>query len=62
VGARLVDSVGLPLESLLSSTKFPEFHLMLGCGSLPLFPLTAGWSLSEDSYARILSARITENP
>ena len=25
-----------------------------------MFPLAAGWSLSEDSYARLLSASITE--
>jgi hypothetical protein len=32
---------------------------MFSCGSLHLFPLTAGWSLSEDSYARLLPASIT---
>jgi hypothetical protein len=32
---------------------------MFGCGSLYLFPLAAGWSPSEDSYTRILSASIT---
>jgi hypothetical protein len=34
---------------------------MFGCGILHLFPLVSGWSLSEDSYAKILSASITES-
>ena len=33
---------------------------MFGCESLHLFLSAAGWSLSEDSYARLLSASITE--
>ena len=32
---------------------------MFDCGSLHLFQLAARWSLSEDSYARLLSASIT---
>jgi hypothetical protein len=39
----------------------PELHLKFGCESFSAFvPLAAGWSLSEDSYARLLSASITE--
>jgi hypothetical protein len=41
------------------STRLPELHLMFGCGSLHLFTLAARWSLSEDSYARLLSVTIT---
>ncbi|EDL35441.1 mCG1042842 [Mus musculus] len=33
---------------------------MFGSGSLHLFWPAAGWSLSEDSYARLLSVSITE--
>jgi hypothetical protein len=33
---------------------------MFGYGSLHLFLLVAGWSLSKDSYARLLSASIME--
>jgi hypothetical protein len=65
----LVDSVGLPVEFLSSSdpsvllptsTKLPEFCLMFCCESLHLFPSATGKSLSEDNYARLLSANITE--
>jgi hypothetical protein len=31
---------------------------MFGCESLHLFPLAAGWRLSEDSYARFLSLQV----
>ena len=67
--SRLVNSVSVSTETLSFSSlvmllptfaDLLELHLMFGCGSLHLFPLTAGWSLSEDSYARILSTRITE--
>jgi hypothetical protein len=37
-----------------------KLHLMFVCESLHLFPLAAGWSLSEDSYIRFLSVSITE--
>lgn len=56
-GSRVVDSVGLPVESLFSSgpqsfssssIRLPKLHLMLGCRFLHLFSLVAGWSLSED--------------
>jgi hypothetical protein len=33
---------------------------MLGCESLHLFWSAVGWSLSEDSYAKLLSASITD--
>jgi len=33
---------------------FPKLCLMFDCGSLPLVSLVAGWSLSDDSYARLL--------
>jgi hypothetical protein len=58
-GPRLVDSVGLLVESL--SFSDPQFLSQLlhktlrapsnvWCESLHLVPLAAGWSLSEDSY------------
>ena len=47
-------------SSLLPSTRFPELPVMFGCGSLQLFPLASGGSLSEDSYARFLSTSIAE--
>jgi hypothetical protein len=37
-------------------TRFPELCSIFGCGSLHLFSSADGWSLSEDSYARLLSA------
>jgi hypothetical protein len=68
-GSRLVDFVGLPVEflsslgslssSLNSSTRLPQLHLLFGCGSLHQFSLAAGWRLSENNHARILSASIT---
>ena len=66
-GSRLVDSVGFPVESLSSqvpqsspnsSTRLPKLHLMFGFGSQHLSQSAVGWSLSEDSYARLLSASI----
>jgi hypothetical protein len=53
---RVTVLVGL-LNPLNSSIRLPELHLLFGCVSLYLF-----WSpvASEDSYARILSASITE--
>jgi hypothetical protein len=67
--SKLVDSIGLLVESLTPpgppipppslSQDPPEFHLRFGCGSLHLFWSAAGWSLSKDSYARLLSASIT---
>ena len=65
-GSRLVDSVGLPVEfiSLKFSQSFPqlipELHPMFSYGSLHLFQSAVGWNFSEDSYARLLSASITE--
>ena len=38
-----------------SSTRFPKLGIVFGCGSLHLFQSASGWSLSEDSYARLLS-------
>jgi len=43
----------------LSSTTFPEFYLMFGCGSLHLFSSAAGQS-PDDCYASFLYASITE--
>jgi hypothetical protein len=43
-----------------SSIRFPEVHLMFDYESLHLFQSIAGWSLSEDSYARVLYASITQ--
>lgn len=37
------------------STRPPKLFLMCGCGSLHLFPLAAGRSLSEEGYARLRS-------
>ena len=65
-GSRLVDSVGLPVEFLsppgssnLSPTlsqDFPGVLFDVWSGSLHLFQPAAGWSLSEDSYARLLAS------
>ena len=54
---RLVDSVGLLIESLFLlhlsilppnlPQNFPELYLMFGCGSLYLFQSTARWSLAS---------------
>jgi hypothetical protein len=43
-----------------SFTIILEHHLMLACGALCLFPCIAGSSLSEESYASLLSASIAE--
>jgi hypothetical protein len=60
----LVDSVHLPVEaqsswplnpSPTSSLRPSELCLFFGCKSLHVFPLSAGWSFPEDSYARFLS-------
>jgi hypothetical protein len=68
-GSRFVDSVGLPAESLFPQVlqSFPQlFHKIsqaqynVCLGFLHLFQSTAGWSFSEDSYVRFLSANITE--
>ena len=67
-GSRLVDcwsSCRVPIASWFlnpypnSSIRLPELGLMLGCGSLHLFQSVAEWSISEDSYAMLLSASIT---
>jgi len=69
-GHRLVDYVGLLVVSLTTlapsvlppplQQDSPQFYLMFDCGSLHQFPAVAGWSLSDDSYARLLSASIAE--
>lgn len=41
-------------------TAFPKFCLMLGCWSLHLLQSAAGRSLAKDTYARAVSASITE--
>ena len=43
-----------------SSKSLSELSLKFGCGYLHLFQSAAGWSLTEDSYARLPSASITE--
>jgi hypothetical protein len=43
-----------------SSTRLPELLLMFVCGSMHLFQEAAGKSLSEDSYARLLSGSLIE--
>ena len=68
---RLVDSLDLLIDFLFlcrpsilspnSSKRFPEPCPMIGCGSLHLFQSGAGWRLSEDSYAKLLSASITKD-
>lgn len=63
---RVVDSVDLLVVILTlnpflhSSIRLPEFNLMLGHGSLNLFPLAAGGSLCADNYSRLLFASIAE--
>jgi hypothetical protein len=58
-------SGGVPIQfqafnpSPNSSIRVSELCPMLGWQSLHLFQSAAGWSLSEDSYARLLSACIT---
>jgi hypothetical protein len=71
-GYRLVDSVGLLVESLsppgpsVLSPSLPHDHpkppdpQKFERESLHHLPLAAGWSFSEDSYTRLLSASITE--
>ena len=53
----------VPLQALnpFSSKRLPETCPMIGCGSLHLFQSGAGWRLSEDSYAKLLSASITKD-
>jgi hypothetical protein len=55
--SKLVDSINLPVESFSgpSIIPTPELCLVFGCESLHLFPLFFGWSLSEDSYAILIS-------
>ena len=67
-GSRLVDSVGLLVESLsplassvLPSTLPQDFLSSVQCWPwvfAHLFCLAAGWSLSEDSSARLLSVSL----
>ena len=57
----LVVSLSSPVPLILplnSSTGLHEFHRMFSCGSLYLFPLATGWSLSEDSCAKLMFASI----
>ena len=67
-GSSLIDScffcgISVLFRSLSSSpnssTRFPELDLVFDYWPLCLFPLATGWSLSENSYARYLSASIT---
>ena len=53
----------VPLQALnpFSSKRLPETCPMIGSGSLHLFQSGAGWRLSEDSYAKLLSASITKD-
>jgi hypothetical protein len=43
-----------------SSTGFSKLYIRFGCGSLHQFPSVFQWSLSDDSYARLLPASNTE--
>jgi len=56
--------VGFPSPSQYSipnsSIRILKLHSMFGYKYLVLFQSAAGWSLSEDSYARLLSANIIE--
>ena len=63
-GSELVDPFGLFCGVLVlfrsfsppnSYTRLPELLLIYGYESLYLFSFGAGWSLSEDNYARVLS-------
>ena len=45
-----------------SFTRFLEFCTISGCMFLHLFPSAAGWSLSEDSYASLLSCKCSRIP
>ena len=68
--SRLVDSEGLlnripvPLEALNpfpnSPKRLAEPCPVLGCRCLHLFLTGAGWTFSEDNYAKILSGSITK--
>lgn len=42
------------------STRFPEDHLMFGCGSVDLFPSVDGGSLSDKNWSRKQCIRIAE--
>lgn len=68
-GFRFVESVRLyvvflpprgPPILLQLFQSCPELYLLFGPGSLYLFSSGDGWSLSQDSYARLLSASIKE--
>lgn len=69
-GSRIIDSVGLPLETLVlyaalslspnSTTRLPKLHLVFGYGSFHLFYSAAEFSLSADSYDKLLTASITD--
>ena len=58
--SRSVDSVGLLMESLLSSGSsilfltLSKLHLLFRC----VFTLAIWWSPSEDSYAKLMSVSI----
>ena len=67
--SRLVGHVDFSVEFLFllgpsvyptPSTRLSELRLMFGYASLYLSQSAVGWSLSEDSYARVLSACLTE--
>ena len=62
-GSRLVScpsSCGVPFPSMalnpspISPRRLPRLHPKFGCRPLYLFQSFAGWSLSEDIYARFL--------
>ena len=66
----LVDTITFPVKFLSpsepptpspnSSIRVPNLHAMFGHGYLLVFQSAAEWSLSEDSYVRLLSASMTE--
>jgi hypothetical protein len=54
----VLDPSSLLTSTFKASTRLSELYLMFGCGSLHLFPSTAGWSLPGDTYARFPSSSI----
>jgi hypothetical protein len=52
--------LGLLSSIPLAFSRLPKFLLIFSCGSLHLFQSSAGRSILEDSYARLLSVNIGE--
>ena len=65
-GSRLIDTVGLPIVfspfkaftlTPNTSIRVSGMHPIFVCECRHLFPFAVGYSLSEDSYAKLLSER-----